>query len=263
MMARVIVLAYGLLAYAAFFVSILWAIGFTESLVVAKTIDIGNAEGPIWLRIVINVVLLGAFAVQHTIMARPRFKAWFTRYVPTAAERSTFVLVASLLLILLMWLWRPITGWSLWHVEAAWARWALIGVSLVGWSTVFLGSFLIDHFDLFGLRQVWLNLRRREYHHPPFIERSLYKLVRHPLMVGFLIAFWATPDMTGGRLLFAGVTTAYVLFGITVEERDLVAFLGDDYREYRKRTPALLPFTKRSKPGAVASVPSGGGPQAG
>lgn len=253
-MARLIVLVYGLIAYAAFFVSILWAIGFVGNLVVPKSIDVGGGQGPIWLRVLINVVLLAAFAVQHTIMARPRFKEWFTKVVPVAAERSTFVLTASLLLLLMMWQWRPITGWSLWHVEAEWARWLLIAISLVGWAMVFLGSFLIDHFDLFGLKQVWLNLRQKEYHHPPFMVRSLYKFVRHPLMLGFIIAFWATPDMTGGHLLFAGVTTAYILFGIRIEERDLVRFLGDDYREYRKRTPALVPFTKPAKP--APSIPA-------
>jgi protein-S-isoprenylcysteine O-methyltransferase Ste14 len=133
------------------------------------------------------------------------------------------------------------------------ARWLLIGVSLVGWAMVFSGSFLIDHFDLFGLRQVWVHLRQRAYHHPPFMVRSLYKFVRHPLMVGFIIAFWATPDMTAGHLLFAGVTTAYILFGIKIEERDLVRFLGDDYREYRKRTPALVPFTKGGRPSPSTS----------
>jgi protein-S-isoprenylcysteine O-methyltransferase Ste14 len=238
--------AYGLVAYAAFFVTFLYAIGFVSSLGVPKAINDGPV-GPAGTAILVNVLLLGLFAVQHTIMARPAFKAWWTRIIPKPIERSTFVLAASACLLLLFWLWRPLPS-SIWHVENAVGRGVLIGISMVGWAIVLYSSFLIDHFDLFGLRQVVLHARGIEYRHHPFVERSLYRLIRHPLMAGFIIAFWVTPDMTVGHLLFAGVTTAYILFGITVEERDLVKFLGDDYLAYRRRTPMLIPHPTRRGP---------------
>ncbi|MHC4106909.1 MAG: methanethiol S-methyltransferase [Planctomycetota bacterium] len=243
-MNRVAVFVYGVVAYVIFFVTFCYAIGFVGSLVVPKGIDDG-AEGSLGAAIGINVVLLLLFGGQHSIMARPAFKDWWTKIVPVAIERSTFVLLASLILVLMFWQWRPVTA-SIWQIDAPWARNILIGISLFGWLLVLYSTFLIDHFDLFGLRQVYLYLRGRPYTPPAFVERSIYRLVRHPLMLGFLIAFWVTPDMTAGHLLFAVVTTVYVLAAIQVEERDLARSLGDDYREYRTRTRMLVPLPKRS-----------------
>ena len=239
-MKRSLIFAYGLLAYAAFLVTILYAIGFVGNFVVPKSIDTGET-GPIWLAVLINVGFLGLFAIQHTIMARPAFKRWWTRIIPAAAERSTFVLIASAILLMMFWQWRPIST-VVWNVDTPALRFALIAVSMVGWAIVLYSSFLIDHFDLFGLRQVVLHLRGREYGQKPFTERSLYRMVRHPLMLGFLIAFWATPTMTAGHLLFALVTTGYILIGTRIEERDLVGHLGEAYVEYRRRTPMLVPL---------------------
>lgn len=240
---RVLVFGYGLVAYLCFFATILYAIGFVGNYFVPRSLDRG-VEAPLLEAILVNAGLLALFAIQHTIMARPGFKARITRFIPKAAERSTFVILASACLALAMWQWRTIGG-TLWHTDIVWLRNLLIGISLAGWGLVFYSSFLIDHFDLFGLRQVWLYLRKKDYTHHPFAERSAYKLVRHPLMLGFLIASWATPTMTGGHLLFALLITGYVLVGIRFEERDLVRLLGEPYVEYRRRTPALLPFGRR------------------
>jgi protein-S-isoprenylcysteine O-methyltransferase Ste14 len=238
-----IAFAYGLVCYAAFFVTILYAIGFVANLGVPKSIDSGVA-GPVGQAVVINVLLLSLFVVQHTIMARPAFKRWWTQYVPKPVERSTFVLFSSLILLLVFWQWRPIAG-GLWRIEDPLARGMLYGISFMGWALVFYASFLIDHFDLFGLRQVYSHLRRREYTHPEFQTPLLYRLVRNPLMLGFLIAFWFTPDMTYGHLLFAGLTTGYIFFGVSFEERDLAKILGEDYLRYRERTPMILPLPRR------------------
>lgn len=246
-MARIVILIYGVIAYLAFLVTILYAIGFVGNFQLGefslpKTIDTGVA-GPIGAAILVNVALLAAFAIQHTIMARPAFKRWWTKIIPPAAERSTFVLLASAILMLLFWQWRPMPD-VVWHFENPFVRAVLIALSLLGWAMVFYASFLIDHFDLFGLRQVVLHARQMPYRHPPFIVRSLYRFVRHPLMVGFLLAFWFTPTMSAGHLLFAAVTTGYILVGTWIEERDLIQFLGEDYRNYRKRTPAFIPLPK-------------------
>ena len=243
-MSRAIVFGYGLLAYAAFFVTILYAIGFVGGFVVPKNVDSGAASDSTVLAIVINVVLLGLFAIQHTIMARPRFKRWWTTIIPKAAERSTFVLATSLLLLMMFWQWRPLPA-EVWRVEHIAGRSILWGLFAFGWALVFYSSFVIDHFDLFGLRQVWCHLRGRPYVNPPFKERMVYKLIRHPLMAGFLIAFWSTPTMTVGHLVLAIVITGYILMGVQFEERDLLSLLGEDYREYRRRTPMLVPWTKR------------------
>jgi protein-S-isoprenylcysteine O-methyltransferase Ste14 len=245
-MGRILVFLFGVISYVAFLAAFAYAIGFVGNWVVPKSIDSGVSE-PGMPAILVNVMLLGLFAVQHTIMARRSFKAWWTKIVPVAVERSTFVLAASLLLGLVFWQWRPMTG-VVWDAGPAWLRAVLIGVCLAGWGIVLFGSFLIDHFDLFGLRQVFFSLGRRRYTHGPFVERSLYKLVRHPLMAGFIIAFWATPTMTEGHLLFAAVTTAYILFGVQLEERDLMYHLGDEYREYRARTPMLVPRPRKPRP---------------
>jgi len=244
-MARLFVFVYGLIAYSAFLAAFLYLIGFVGNFAVPKSIDSG-APGGGTTAILVNVLLVGLFAVQHTIMARPGFKRWWTRFVPAPMERSTFVLVASLLLGLLYWQWRPLHG-IVWSVDSPLLRGILTGLSFVGWGLVLYSSFLIDHFDLFGLRQVTLHLRTRPYRHHPFMERSLYKIIRHPLMAGFLIAFWSAPTMTEGHLLFAGLMTVYVLFGIHVEERDLLQMLGEDYRRYHARTPMLIPGPRRPR----------------
>ena len=179
-------------------------------------------------------------------MARPGFKVWWTRYVPKPVERSTFVLATCVLLVLMVWLWRPMTA-TIWQVDAPWARALLVGLSLFGWAVALYSSFLIDHFDLFGLRQVWLYLRGERYRHRPFVERSIYKWTRHPLMLGFMIAFWATPEMTAGHLLFAILTTAYILVGTRLEESDLLQLLGEDYHRYRQRTSMFLPLPRRRR----------------
>ena len=231
--------AYGVACYAVFLVAFLYAIGFVGNLVVPKSIDTG-AQVPIQEAIIVNVLLLGAFAFQHSIMARPAFKRAWTRLVPKPVERSTYVLFASSALLLLYWQWRPITT-VVWSVENPAARTLLHALFFVGWGIVFLGTFMINHFDLFGLRQVYLKLRNREYRELGFRTPFFYKFLRHPIMLGFIIAFWSTPHMTVGHLLFAIATTAYILIAIQLEEHDPVKYFGDQYREYRSRTPMLIP----------------------
>jgi methanethiol S-methyltransferase len=244
-MSRVAYLLYGLLAYFLFFAAILYGIGFIGNLVVPKGIDDG-VVAPRSTAIAIDVSLLLLFAVQHNVMARPWFKNWWTRYVPRPIERSTFVVAASLILLLLYWQWRPMPE-VVWHVDNSIGRGVLWALYFAGWSIVFASSFLIDHFELFGLKQVWNYLHGREPAPVPFSERSLYRMVRHPLMFGFILAFWSAPTMTEGRLLFAVVTTLWILIAIRIEERDLVEILGEPYRRYRERTPMLLPSFRSRK----------------
>lgn len=243
-MQRFLALLYGVIAYAIFLLAFLYAIGFVENMIVPKGIDDGE-PAPMATAIIINLLLLSLFAIQHSIMARPAFKNWWTRIVPRPVERSTFVLLASLILLLLYWQWRPITT-TVWRVDPEWARILLFAVSFAGWALVLYATFVIDHFDLFGLRQVWLYFTGRPYTPLVFKERAVYRLVRHPLMLGFIIAFWSTPDMTVGHLLFAAVTTAYILVAIQIEERDLIRYHGDDYKAYRRRTSMLVPWPRRS-----------------
>lgn len=241
-MSRFIAFAYGLAAYLVFFVTILYAIGFVSGLPVPKGIDDGAAVS-VWEALVVNVLLLALFAVQHSVMARKPFKRWLTHYIPAAVERSTYVLLASLALLLLFWQWRPLPQ-VLWHVADTHLAIAITGVSLFGWVLVFSSTFLINHFELFGLQQVVHNLTGRTAAAPKFRTPLLYRLVRHPLYLGFIVAFWATPTMTAGHLFFAAATTAYIFIGIALEERDLVDLFGDEYRRYRERVAMIVPFTR-------------------
>ena len=239
-MRKILHLAYGLAAYALFVGSFLYAIGFVGDFLVPKSIDTGPTTS-LGVALLVNTGVLLLFALQHSGMARQAFKRWWTRYVPWPIERSTYVLLASLALILVFVLWRPIPD-VVWNVEYGPARsalWALFGI---GWAVVFVSTFMIGHADLFGLQQVWLQLRGRERSEDRFRVPGFYRVVRHPIMTGFLLAFWATPTMTVGHLLFAGATTGYILVAVQLEERDLVARFGDRYREYRRQVPAFFPL---------------------
>jgi len=238
-MGRGIAFLYGVVCYAIFFLTFLYLVGFLSNLLVPQSIDVGLAATTL-TALAINFALIALFGIQHTVMARPGFKKKWTKIVPTSVERSTYVLITSVILILLYWQWRPITN-LVWEAEAAWLQYLLWAVFFGGFGLVLLSTFVIDHFDLFGLRQVWLNFRQKTYTHPPFKVTFFYKFVRHPLYVGWIMAFWGTPRMTVGHLLFAVGMTVYILIAIRYEERDLVRFLGDDYSRYREKVPMLIP----------------------
>ncbi len=242
--------AYGVAAYVIFLVAFLYLIGFVADAdltagsvhIVDKSIDRGGIGGGTLTvaAVVIDVALLALFGLQHSAMARPGFKSWWTRIVPPSAERSTYVLAASICLVVLFVAWRPITG-NVWRVTAQPWRALLIATALAGWAVVLLSTFLIDHFDLFGLRQVFARLRGRRHAEHAFKTPFLYRVVRHPIYLGFLIAFWFTPAMTLGHLLFAAVLTGYILLAVRFEERDLIRVFGEQYRDYRRRVPMVIP----------------------
>jgi len=237
-MKRFLILVYGVACYAIFFVTFLYAIGFVGGIGVPKSIDSAPTLG-LGAAVAINLLLLGAFALQHSVMARPAFKRAWTRIVPAAAERSTYVLFSSLALMLLFWQWQPM-GLVIWQVDNAFGRVLLYAAFAFGWALVFVSTLLLNHFDLFGLRQVWLQFRGRPYTDLPFKTPGLYRIVRHPLYVGWFFAFWSTPVMTAAHFVFALMTTVYILIAIRLEERDLVAALPE-YAEYRRRVPMIVP----------------------
>lgn len=242
-MKRIAVFVYGVLVYAMFLGVFLYLAGFVGNLLVPTALD-GPAQGPLGVALLVNAALVALFGVQHSVMARPWFKRWLTRYIPVAAERSTYVLMTNLALIVLFWQWRPMGG-VIWDVQDPVGRGVLYGLFACGWVIVLVTTFLINHFDLFGLRQVWLYLRGRRYTHLGFVTPGPYRYIRHPLYVGWLIAFWATPTMTAAHLVFAAGLTAYIVIAIVYEERDLIAHHGSAYAAYRSRTPMFIPRLRR------------------
>jgi protein-S-isoprenylcysteine O-methyltransferase Ste14 len=237
-MSRVAIFIYGVVSYLVFLAVFLYGIGFIGGFLTPTSLD-GIPAAPLGRSLAVDLGLLAAFAVQHSGMARPGFKAWWKRIVPEAAERSTYVLVSSLAMVALFVLWEPIGG-VVWSTEGI-ARTSLIGLYLAGWLLLLYATFLIDHFDLFGLKQVWRRLSNHSYRAPVFRTPSLYKLVRHPLYIGWITISWAAPTMTVAHLIFAVGTTTYILIAIRLEERDLVSAFGDVYVDYRARTPMLIP----------------------
>jgi protein-S-isoprenylcysteine O-methyltransferase Ste14 len=249
--ARVAAVLYGVVCYAIFFSTFLYLLAFLADVVVPKTVETAGAATPAWRALLVDLGLLALFGLQHSAMARPGVKARLTRIVPRPIERSTYVLASSVVLILLFWQWRPIPA-PVWEIESALGRGLARGLFVLGAGLVLYSTCLIDHFDLFGLRQVVLYFRRRAYSEKRFATPSLYRLIRHPLYVGWIVTFWAAPAMSAGHLLFAAAMTGYILLAIPLEERDLAAALGEPYRRWRERTPAFVPrLGGRAVPGAA------------
>lgn len=244
-MKRYLTIAYGAAAYLLFLVAFLYLVAFVGNLWVPRTVDHGITSS-LGEAIVVNVLLVGAFGVQHSVMARPAFKAWWTRFVPPSIERSTYVVLSSAVLLLLYWQWRTMPD-AVWDVRQPVARAVLWALFWLGWVIALGATFMINHFDLFGLRQVYLAWRQKPYTELHFRTHLFYRLVRHPLMLGFLISFWAAPTMTAGHALFSIAMTGYVLIAVHIEERGLVKALGNDYREYRREVPMLVPIKHRSR----------------
>ncbi|MDH5413896.1 MAG: NnrU family protein [Flavobacteriaceae bacterium] len=245
-MKKSIILLYGILAYVVFLIAFLYAIGFVGNIIVPKTIDSG-VEPTLLKAILTNVILLSVFALQHSIMARPAFKKWFTTIISPAMERSTYILLSSLALLLIYWQWQPITT-IVWKIENEIVSLVITGIFFLGWLIVLLSTFMINHFELFGLAQIFDNLKNKQTANPKFQTNYLYKIVRHPIMLGFIIAFWATPTMTVGHLLFALVTTIYIFIAVKyLEEKDLRKFIGEKYETYQKEVPMIIPFTKNKR----------------
>ena len=243
-MGKIISFLYGVISHVLFLLVFMYMVAFLGNFIVPKSIDSG-AVGAFGLALIVNILLLALFTIPHTIMARPGFKQWWTTIVPNHIERSTYVMISNLLMILLMWQWQPMVGvvWSVENPVGALILWSLFGI---GWVSIVISSFMINHFDLFGTRQVYLHLLNREYSPLEFKTRGFYNYVRHPLMVGWIVAFWSTPDMTVGHLVFAIGTTVYILIAIQIEERDLVKFHGEAYESYRRRVSMIVPFKKKS-----------------
>jgi len=242
-MGGIIAFIYGIISYVLFFGTFLYAVGFVGNLVVPKSIDSG-VGGALLPSLLINAGLLTVFALQHSVMARPAFKKVWTKLVPKSVERSTYVLFASAALILVYWQWRPIPI-TIWNLENTALEPAMYGLYFLGWGIVLTGTYMISHAHLFGLQQVHQRLKNEKLTSPKFQVKGYYKVIRHPLMAGFLVAFWATPHMTVGRLLFAGASTGYILIALQLEEHDLISYFGDRYRMYREQVPMLIPGLKR------------------
>jgi protein-S-isoprenylcysteine O-methyltransferase Ste14 len=252
-MKRIAALAYGVVSYSAFLATFLYAIGFLGNFYVPKSIDSGS-EGPVAPALAVDGALLALFALQHSVMARPWFKRAWTRIVPEPVERSTYVLLSSLALVLMFWQWRPIGG-VIWRIDGGIEKAAILGLYGAGLAIVLLSTFLINHFDLFGLRQVYLYLAGREYTHVNFRTPFFYRFVRHPLYVGWLLTFWSAPVMTAAHLFFALMTTAYILLAIRFEEADLIALHGAEYWEYRKQVPMIIPALRAGATRREQGVP--------
>jgi len=240
---KVLGLVYGVLAYVVFLASFLYAVGFVGNFLVPRTIDQGPRTDLV-TALPVDLGLLAIFAIQHSVMARPGFKALWTRIIPASLERSTYVLLSSLLLFLIFWQWRPV-GTVVWDVSSGAGRAVLLALFALGWTIAVASTFMISHLDFFGLRQVYRHLRGKVHEPPGFVSRGFYRMVRHPIMLGFILAFWAAPTMTLGHLVFAIATTAYILIGVRLEERDLLAMLGDSYDRYRRRVPMLIPWSRK------------------
>jgi methanethiol S-methyltransferase len=254
-MKKFLTVGYGAAAYLLFLATFLYLVGFVADFMVPRSVDHGLSS-PIGQAVSVNVLLLAAFGVQHSVMARPAFKRWWTRFIPSVIERSTYVVLSSAVLVLLYWRWRTMPT-VIWEVRQPVGRLAFWALFWLGWAIVLASTFLVSHFDLFGLRQVYLAWRGKPYTHIGFHARLLYRLVRHPLMLGFIIAFWATPTMTAGHLLFSLAMTGYIVIALQLEERDLVAELGDQYRDYQREVPMLIPATRlpRRQPATTGACP--------